>query len=607
MYALYPRIRVAAAPGQAPWIDPHAHKTGLPQQSRRMGPCGGIVEQVLLCIGKKQVPRNTPVATCPTVCLDSGETSSCQPPGLPGAPEVSRRRFLELWAATIAAPAVLLGCNNDDPTGVSGGTGDAGTSGGPGSSGPGSLTTSASQTGTSADDSTGQATTDDGSSTGDPEPTDDGGEEFPFDPGSVAQDDINFPRTVISGEMKASSVLLAIYIEDTQPKTLRFWRDSDVDGNVVLVREETVTPDADGFVKVPVEGLLPGTWYNYAYFGDRFETRSLIGRVRTAISATAQEVVTVAFAACNGGYYQPGAPGTPFTWGTMTAQAEQEYDLMIHLGDQGYMDDVFAAGGSYELYLEAWGGFHEGGYRAVFPKTGLYATWDDHEVTDNGSVNPWSRSASDIERIENAIRSFYTVMPIEGSNSMDNLWRSFRWGETVEFIILDSRYERSAQAAGLYISQPQMDFLKERLANSPCRFKVVCNSVPFTDLAPWVGFAAGDRWKGYPQQRQEIIDYVNDEDIRNVYWVTGDIHADFVSYVQTSPGPGAGDLMREVCVTSGNSNPVAFLLQGAQFDYSSGEPRVLIMTFDPNDESVNVRFLDSDGAVAHEQTLVSEV
>jgi len=84
------------------------------------------------------------------------------------------------------------------------------------------------------DESTGDEST--GGETG--EPTDDGGEEFPFDPGSVAEDAAMFPRTVMAGEMQVSSALLAIFIDDAQPKTLRVWRDSEVEGNVVLESRE---------------------------------------------------------------------------------------------------------------------------------------------------------------------------------------------------------------------------------------------------------------------------------------------------------------------------------------------------------------------------------
>ena len=539
-------------------------------------------------------------------CTDAGEATPCQ--------EMSRRRFLGMSVATIAAPSLLGGCAGDDGVAMGGtggedtdvGSSSAGTSGDGSSSmgtttgNPGSTSTGSAETSTGMDESTGDET---GGETG--EPTDDGGEEFPFDPDSVAEDAAMFPRTVMAGEMQASSALLAIFIEDAQPKTLRLWRDSEVEGNVVLVREEEVTPDAQGFAKVPIDGLLPGTWYSYAYFGADFESRSLIGRMRTALSASSSDPVTVALAACNGGYYQPGS-GDTFDWPSMTTQSQQDYDLMIHLGDQGYMDDVFDDGGTYEMYLEAWGAYHGGGYREVYPLAGLYGTWDDHEVTDNGAVDPWSRSASDIERIENAIEAYYRVMPIDAVDSNDTLWRSFRWGQSVEFIMLDSRYERSPTKAGLYLSLEQMEWLKERLANSPCHFKVVCNSVPFTDLQPWFGIAASDRWKGYPAQRQEIIDFVNSENISNIYWVTGDIHTNFVSHIQPDPGPGAGDRMREICVTSGNSNPAALLLQGSQFSYSTGSPRTVLLTFDPGANSVHVRFLNADtGAVEHEETLVS--
>ena len=236
-------------------------------------------------------------------------------------------------------------------------------------------------------------------------------------------------------------------------------------------------------------------------------------------------------------------------------------------------------------------------------KSGLYSAWDDHEVTDDGAVDPWSGASEDISRIENAIEAYYTVMPIDATTSMDPLWRSFRWGATVEFIVLDSRYERSPRTQGEYISAQQLAFLKDRLQNSPCHFKVVLNSVPFAILTGWLGIQDSDRWEGYPEQRQEIIDFIDNEEIENVWWISGDIHTTYVGNINASPGAGPGSRMKEICVTSGNTNPVGGILNGDQFEYRVGEPRVPLLTFDPETNEVLVKIMDESGTVVYEQYL----
>ena len=137
-----------------------------------------------------------------------------------------------------------------------------------------------------------------------------------------------------------------------------------------------------------------------------FSARSLLCRVRTALPEGARDPVRIAIAACIGRsailpeYVDPDdlQPGAP--WESMLRAAEQEYDVFIHLGDQGYLDEVYDAGGSYAQYLAAWGVLHGGGYRDVYPRSGLYFTWDDHEVTNNGTVDPWTTDPTELQRID---------------------------------------------------------------------------------------------------------------------------------------------------------------------------------------------------------------
>lgn len=57
---------------------------------------------------------------------------------------------------------------------------------------------------------------------------------------------------------------------------------------------------------------------------------------------------------------------------------------------------------------------------------------------------------------------------------------------------------------------------------------------------------------------------------------------------------------REIAVTSGNQNPIPELLNGLgppQFDYDVHKPRAVILTFDPDANAVNVRYLDPQSGV----------
>jgi phosphodiesterase/alkaline phosphatase D-like protein len=449
------------------------------------------------------------------------------------------------------------------------------------------------------------------------------GERIPFDAAAIAESVEIFPRTPMAGEMKAESFLISGHVERAvlgeEPLTVRVWQPSEVAGEVFSIAETTITPGEAGFFKVAIEGLRGGEWYEYGFFvGDPesgFRARSLIGRVRTALAEGTAEPVRIAIAACVGRgilpeYVDPENPEPVEVWDSMAQAAEQDYDLFIHLGDQAYMDRVYDAGGSLEQYLAAWGAYHGGGYRSVYPHSGLYCTWDDHEVTNNGTVDLWTEDPEDRARIENAQRAYFTVMPIDAAEpGVDHLWRSFRWGDTVEFIVLDCRSERQSPQTGVYLGDEQFAFLLERLRNSPCKFKCIVNSVPFARLnlpddSPLIQQLVDpeDRWEGYVTQRDTLKAFVDEHQLRNIVWITGDVHMCYVGRIESDPSSPA-ERMWEICVTSGNTNPLASALPEGQFVWRSQNGHLPLITFDPEAERVHVEFIAGDGSVSHSQEL----
>ena len=79
-----------------------------------------------------------------------------------------------------------------------------------------------------------------------------------------------------------------------------------------------------------------------------------------------------------------------------------------------------------------------------------------------------------------------------------------------------------------------------------------------------------------------------------MWFLSGDFHVCFVSRLEPS-GSQLSHRTREIAVTSGNLNPIPeflTLLNPPQFDYGVHKARAVILTFDPQADAVNVRFLD---------------
>jgi phosphodiesterase/alkaline phosphatase D-like protein len=497
---------------------------------------------------------------------------------------MDRRAFLGV--ATTMAAGLLVGCGDDVGVGDLDETGTDTTDG----------TTRADTTSSTAPDGTGETGTDSaGDASGDTDDTDDTGDTGEtvcesdgfveaFDAEEVFEDHEAFPLAIMAGEMRPTSAMFSTWVPDGQPRLLRIWRPAESEGFVVIAAEIEVTPDSAGFVKISVEGLCPGTWYRYAYFTGtpgNFDTRSRIAEFRTAIDDDALEPLTLSVTACN---------GSSLDWPAMELVADEYYDMFIHLGDMAYNDGAFTLAEfrqSWRQYLGA------SGFREAYARSGLYATWDDHEIDDDSRFDPETTDPMQLQKKANALDAYFEVLPIEGGGPDYKLWRSFRWGLTAEIIVLDCRYERRA-SVGEYISQEQMDWLKDRLLNSPCHFKVIMNSVPITNMPLAWSVASHDRWEGFPASRNELLDFINEHQIDNIWFLAGDFHVSFVSRLEPSITTHASRI-HEIAVAGGNENPVPesiLAMNPPQFLYGRTRARACLVTFDPMSNAVNVRFID---------------
>jgi alkaline phosphatase D len=431
-----------------------------------------------------------------------------------------------------------------------------------------------------------------------------------FDAESVPESTARFPRTPIAGDMTADRVVLTFHVADDSAVTLRVWT-----GDVIVV-DEAFEANGDGFHKAMIDDLDPDTAYEYAIFGGKspdFEDRSLLCTFRTAPQDDTATTVRFALLCCVGqgtvlpDYFLPDTmtipTPEPFQWEIFKQAADRDVDFFIHLGDQGYLDFVWSEQqGTVDAYLHAWGFYHGGGYRDVYPLAGVYMTWDDHEAADNAKFDPWDMSSDDRTKVANAHEAWYRAMPIDAYDPADQtVWRSFRWGRTLELVLLDCRYELGADQL---MSDAQLDWLLERIETSPCDFICVATPKPFADITTSQELLAdnADRWDGYPAQRARLEAVMEANDARHVVFVCGDIHMNYLGRGRIT-GDNAPDQAWEVCCTSGNYSPLATGLSDEQFVFVDPNPHFPVLTFDPDAGTVHVEFYAVDGSLAYERTL----
>lgn len=474
----------------------------------------------------------------------------------------------------VGGTALLVACRSDAGSGA-GAPLDSGTPNDTGAGDSGEGTTD----GTGEPDTGGTDTG--GADTGDPGGT----EPEPFDFSAYTEDIDTFPTASITGVIEQVSAVAGTTANTAGPFRLVL-----VDEDFALVSEQDVVPSSTGSIRVSLTGLAPGQRYAWALLED--DRRSAVAQFLTAPPDGSLDPLTVGISACNGSSNDP--------WPSLQALAAERVDLFLHLGDMAYND----AATTEAEYRDSWRWYLSGdGFRQVYASAGMLATWDDHEVT-----NDWDPDSVEATRVQIAKDSFFEHLP-SWQSSEGHIWRSYRWGLTAEIFLLDCRSERVPDSRerddAEYISAAQLEWLTAALADSPCHFKIVMNSVPITNM-PWIwDIAASDRWEGYAAQRTALLDHLRDNAIENVWFVAGDFHVNFTGLVQPD---GDGVLARtyEIACTGGNSNPLGWSLEPfypAQFQFSNAESRAVTLRFDPDLDVVIVRFHNDDGSIDEEVIL----
>ena len=380
-----------------------------------------------------------------------------------------------------------------------------------------------------------------------------------------------FSEGVMSGEPTPRGITLWTRLREVSGRVsveLEIARDRDF--RRVLARRRLPTVGAVGHsVKVRVSGLRPHEEYHY-----RFATRttdSPVGRFRTALPPDSQEPVRFAFWSCQ-----------DFTHGFYNAHdamAEEDLDFVVCLGDYIYaeteqagpnavradrigrpgrvpgvvreavtLDDYRA---KYRLYRS------DPALRRLHARFPTVMLWDDHEVQDNyagaepdGGLPPARRYS--VARKRNAYAAFFEAMPYTPPVD-DRVYRTLRFGRTVDLIVMDQRQYRANQPCNDAVAPPcaefnqprpflgraQMDWVKAQLRGSQAAWKVMANAVLMMPArAPDGRLVQYDSWQGYPLEREELLTFIRSNGIADVVFATGDIHTFLAGDVRTALGAG---------------------------------------------------------------------
>jgi alkaline phosphatase D len=414
-----------------------------------------------------------------------------------------------------------------------------------------------------------------------------------------------FPLGIAAGEVRASSAIL--WTSVAHPGTV--WAEVSADRRfrgMPTARVRVPTARVGGLVgRRRVAALLPGRRYWYRFRQGR--AVSPVGSFATAPRPGAPVRVRFAYTGDADGTRDP-RTGRPAynafeVYGRMAAEGN---DFNINLGDTIYSDSevggvapaltVAAKAAKYRENL----GFAS--LRRLRAATGLFSHWDDHEFVNDFTLPEHGPAVFAAGRA-----AFAAYAPVAAWASDVGLYRSVRWGRTVELFFLDERSFRSAKVRAVCrgdlaptapqpvrnafaaiapgLAQPvdpaclaaiddptrtmlgarQYDAFTRAIAASTATWKVVVNEVPIQQFyaLPY------DRWEGYAAERERLLGFLQQR-VRNVVFLTTDTHANFVNEIRLRSldpaGPG-GTGMWEVI-----TGPVATNSYAREVDEEIGRP-----------------------------------
>jgi alkaline phosphatase D len=213
-------------------------------------------------------------------------------------------------------------------------------------------------------------------------------------------------------------------------------------------------------------------------------------------------------------------PGTPYgaNHEIFEALAKEEADMMLWLGDNTYLREVDfdSKTGFIKRYTHT-RALPE--LQAFLASTSNIATWDDHDFGPNNSDRSYAHRSLALE-----VFKMFWANPSYGIYNEPSVITAYSWGDC-DFLMLDNRSfrtpnNRDVGGNATFLGEQQREWLIDALTSSTAKFKFVCiggqvinNTERFEHHANLA-----------PEEREYILDAIAMEGIKNVIFLTGDVH-----------------------------------------------------------------------------------
>ena len=328
------------------------------------------------------------------------------------------------------------------------------------------------------------------------------------------------PSTIISsgsfvtalwcGALKSNSARFKAQIDHTSTK-VRIHLSTQPDlSNPFVSPEQTANPSNNFMIDLTAISLQPDTHYYYGIADDGFVDTNHIGHFLTP----------------GDGYYSfsfalGSCANTDSNHEVFTAIDEADPLFFLHLGDLHYrnisQNEPHQYRGAYQHL------FTLSRQAALYRNRPVAYIWDDHDYgpNDSDATSP-SREAARL-----VYREFVPSYSLPAGSGNAAIYQAFTIGR-VRFILSDLRSERTPKlapdnAAKTMMGAAQKAWFKDQLlAAKDAAYPLIV----WASTMPWIDAATGgaDTWGGYTTERQELANFIRNNNIPPILIVSGDAH-----------------------------------------------------------------------------------
>lgn len=228
-------------------------------------------------------------------------------------------------------------------------------------------------------------------------------------------------------------------------------------------------------------------------------------------------------------------------------------DFMLWTGDNLYLREADYSSEAGIAYRYSYN-FKQSQFQKLRATRANYATWDDHDYGPDNSDETY-----ELKQVAYETFKKYWGNKSFGEPDNEGVYNKFRWSDC-DFLLMDDRYHRSADDLPelmdgkpnpnkQFYGKKQMQWLQNSLISSNATFKFIVSGGQM--LNPM----SKDKecFMGYPLEWKELMDFIVNNKISGVIFLTGDRH--FSEIIKYQP-QGFYPLYEFTCsaVTSGVSN-----------------------------------------------------